>query len=442
MKNSNKKGFTIVELVIVIAVIAILAAVLIPTISSLIKKANLSNDQSMIRNMNTTLAMEVVPNSKFDYAGDAIAALNANGFTGKYTPYSSGFDYAYHLESNTMYLVDDNNNVIYPDNKVSVSDLWFLWSNNAVDKVEGATKYVALVSIEGESYYDEHFAGDTEYTIDLADHYINTAKLDNVTVINGVLISGANGSNADGVTEMVQGDKSTITGATATDGVKVIKNTVFNEPNILAGTANTTFENCYFYGTNTSGMTINNITFEGCTFVDATSYIFNVQGSPAENSPSYKGTLTVNDCTFINCARIFNLPLYVLGESTPGSVVITNNTFYGVTGENRSVIQLSSQTIYNTTSTEKGYINITVSNNTFEEISSTQAGIITLHTNLTSISGLSADNITISNNTVSSDIPADKYVVNDDGKADNAFTPYNITEFKTALNNKFVSSKK
>ena len=160
MKNSNKKGFTIVELVIVIAVIAILAAVLIPTFSSLIKKANLSNDQSMIRNMNTTLAMEVVPNSKFDYAGDAIAALNANGFTGKYTPYSSGFDYAYHLESNTMYLVDDNKNVIYPDNKVSVSDLWFLWSNNAVDKVEGATKYVALVNIEGETYYDEHFAGE------------------------------------------------------------------------------------------------------------------------------------------------------------------------------------------------------------------------------------------------------------------------------------------
>ena len=39
MKRSNKKGFTIVELVIVIAVIAILAAVLIPTIAGLVKKA-------------------------------------------------------------------------------------------------------------------------------------------------------------------------------------------------------------------------------------------------------------------------------------------------------------------------------------------------------------------------------------------------------------------
>ena len=39
MKN-NRKGFTITELVIVIAVIAILAAVLIPTFTSIIKKAN------------------------------------------------------------------------------------------------------------------------------------------------------------------------------------------------------------------------------------------------------------------------------------------------------------------------------------------------------------------------------------------------------------------
>ena len=40
MKRNNKKGFTIVELVIVIAVIAILAAVLIPTFAGVTKKAN------------------------------------------------------------------------------------------------------------------------------------------------------------------------------------------------------------------------------------------------------------------------------------------------------------------------------------------------------------------------------------------------------------------
>ncbi len=39
-KKNNRKGFTTVELVIVIAVIAILATVLIPTFSNLIGKAN------------------------------------------------------------------------------------------------------------------------------------------------------------------------------------------------------------------------------------------------------------------------------------------------------------------------------------------------------------------------------------------------------------------
>ena len=40
MMKMNKKGFTIVELVIVIAVIAILAAVMIPTFSGIVTKAN------------------------------------------------------------------------------------------------------------------------------------------------------------------------------------------------------------------------------------------------------------------------------------------------------------------------------------------------------------------------------------------------------------------
>lgn len=105
-KRNNKKGFTIVELVIVIAVIAILAAVLIPTFSNIVKKANLSNDQQNVRNMNTALAVEVIPNSKFATAGDAINGLYREGWNaGKLETYSNGFHYAYSLEKNTMYLL-------------------------------------------------------------------------------------------------------------------------------------------------------------------------------------------------------------------------------------------------------------------------------------------------------------------------------------------------
>ena len=48
MNKMNKKGFTIVELVIVIAVIAILAGVLIPTFGGIIDRANESAEMQKV----------------------------------------------------------------------------------------------------------------------------------------------------------------------------------------------------------------------------------------------------------------------------------------------------------------------------------------------------------------------------------------------------------
>ena len=53
MKKNNRKGFTIVELVIVIAVIGILATVLVPTFSNITTKANNSAALQKARNIYT-----------------------------------------------------------------------------------------------------------------------------------------------------------------------------------------------------------------------------------------------------------------------------------------------------------------------------------------------------------------------------------------------------
>jgi type IV pilus assembly protein PilA len=44
LKKTNKKGFTLVELVIVIAILAILAAIAVPTVSNVITTANTNTD--------------------------------------------------------------------------------------------------------------------------------------------------------------------------------------------------------------------------------------------------------------------------------------------------------------------------------------------------------------------------------------------------------------
>lgn len=60
-KKNNRKGFTTVELVIVIAVIAILAAVLIPTFSSLINKAN---ESAALQSATSTFKSYLIENAE------------------------------------------------------------------------------------------------------------------------------------------------------------------------------------------------------------------------------------------------------------------------------------------------------------------------------------------------------------------------------------------
>ena len=113
MKKSNRKGFTIVELVIVIAVIAILAAVLIPTFSNLIKKANQSSDIQAARQMNTILAAEQGIGDNIDKVIDVLVAngYSANGLT----PVTADHKFYYVVEYERIVLVDTKKNeVVFP----------------------------------------------------------------------------------------------------------------------------------------------------------------------------------------------------------------------------------------------------------------------------------------------------------------------------------------
>ena len=70
-KKNNRKGFTIVELVIVIAVIAILATVLVPTFGNVIEKANITSAKQNAKNTYT----EYVAGVEYDKGETAAATV-------------------------------------------------------------------------------------------------------------------------------------------------------------------------------------------------------------------------------------------------------------------------------------------------------------------------------------------------------------------------------
>ena len=114
MKRSTKKGFTIVELVIVIAIIAILAAVLIPTFASLIQKANESNDIQAAKNMNTFLAAANVTGDVKSIL-DVYDLFDESGYAVEnYTPLYKDRYYYYDKGYNQILYVDSEGIVLYP----------------------------------------------------------------------------------------------------------------------------------------------------------------------------------------------------------------------------------------------------------------------------------------------------------------------------------------
>ena len=157
MKRSTKKGFTIVELVIVIAIIAILAAVLIPTFASLIQKANTSADIQAVREMNTFLAINEVEEPKT--INEVFKALENGGMTVKdYHPLVSGRFFFWDSKLNRVLYTDADYNVIFPEDYKS------------------ETKANGWLSLSGAIREEKVEVKDNKVTISTAEQYYAFAK--------------------------------------------------------------------------------------------------------------------------------------------------------------------------------------------------------------------------------------------------------------------------
>ena len=230
MNKHFKKAFTITELVIVIAVVAILAAVLIPTFSNVIDKANLSNDTVLVRTLNEMLVMNEATNGKPQTMSEALAAVAEEGYSvEKLTPRSSG-DILWEQKSNRFALVDSEGTFVLKDNATTAELGYTYWK---------ITSDLQEVSTGKYSYY-------------LAEEVDETALTEALAVSNGVdvgnnsniSISYANDGNAqdvifrtNGGTLTVDGSKDTVShyGSLVTADVQAVATNSYHEYGTVAG---------------------------------------------------------------------------------------------------------------------------------------------------------------------------------------------------------------
>ena len=97
MKKNNKKGFTLVELVIVVAVMAILVAVAIPTISSISASA-----QSSVNDTNARTIESMIKLAEAEADGGALSDVAVwNALTNAKLGIDKG-TYVYDIEAGTV----------------------------------------------------------------------------------------------------------------------------------------------------------------------------------------------------------------------------------------------------------------------------------------------------------------------------------------------------
>ena len=83
MTKLNQKGFTLIELMIVIAIIGILAAIAIPQFAAYRQRAGDAATQADIRNAATAMEAYFVDNGDYNVANTAALQAGDWGFTGE-----------------------------------------------------------------------------------------------------------------------------------------------------------------------------------------------------------------------------------------------------------------------------------------------------------------------------------------------------------------------
>ena len=297
MKKANKKGFTIVELVIVIAVVAILAAVLIPTFVSVTRKANESNDVQAARNMNTFLAAAKVTDG-VDSILDVYDIFEDSGYSVEnYKPLYSGRHYYYDKQYNQIVYVNEaDNTIIYPaEHKGETREAhdWFSLSMSVAKTKEPAKYTNTSGTIEATVTNTEEYA----YVIE---QYNNKGGNLVLTITGNVDLMGA--------TCAIKEAKGTITIKGENEGKPVVIKNVTSNSQLDTGVVHNAegVKADYYAGGIIAKINTGNVEFKNVVFENIHVKTPTVGGAGiiVGQMSNKTGTLTLNNVTVKNSSVI------------------------------------------------------------------------------------------------------------------------------------------
>lgn len=200
-KNVNNKGFTLVELIIVIAIIGILAAVLIPTISGYITKAHRGRDVELAGHMTTDVTLYA---TEYD--------VNINEFTGvdvrtillfkdyDLKPRKDGWVFAFDKTTNQVVVLDINKDGTVSSNSAPsdpidpthIEDNYYLVSkgNSNIEKavdlmtnLESVGDYTSALALAGANYQSIIEKFDPSNTLFISNSDVYTTATNSITKI-------------------------------------------------------------------------------------------------------------------------------------------------------------------------------------------------------------------------------------------------------------------
>ncbi len=290
----KKKGFTLVELVVVIAIIAVLAAVLIPTFTGIIRNANRSADSQAVRQMSTVLSATEMGVKSLE---EAVDLLEENGYAANnLTPLTRNTSFFWHKDLNIILLINvKDNTLVFPENEKIQETLAADLAKEGDAKIlfnlfEDGAKYIDVVASNQRELKNAFANGTKNITLD-KDITLKEA----LTLEEGAeVVIDLNGKTLDANYQrpfiMSNGSKLTVEAAGATVncneyGFVNIPAEVSAEVVINGGTFNATLDNGAFIklraggnATDTVKVTLNNVTYTDITAEDEDNFIVNKAG--------------------------------------------------------------------------------------------------------------------------------------------------------------------